>query len=88
MEFLGISQKDASTQTRFRDLSNALLDCFTNATAPSPDEFSPLTPALSDPSTPSCAEDVYTLDGSNLNDSVFFPGHHKHSYDFDLETLV
>ena len=26
MEFLGISQKDASTQTRFRDLSNALLD--------------------------------------------------------------
>ena len=87
MEFLGISQKDASTQTRFRDLSNALLDCFTNSTAPNPDEFSPLTPA-SDPSTPSCAADVFSLDGSYLNDSTFFPVHRKGSYDVDLETLV
>jgi len=87
MEYLGISQRDASTQTRYRDLSNALLDCFTNITAPTPDEFSPLTPA-SDPRTPSCAADVFSLDGSQFNDSAFFPVHRKGSYDVDLETLV
>ena len=87
MEFLGISQKDASTQTSFHDLSNALLDCFTNVTAPYPDEFSPLTPT-SDPDTPSCVDDVFSLDGSHFNDSTFFPVHRKDSYDVDLETLI
>ena len=67
--------------------SNALLDCFTNVSAPYPDEFNPLTPT-SDPSTPSCAADVFSLDGSHLHDATFFPMHCKDSYDLDLETLV
>ena len=87
LQFLGTSRNDASTQTGFHEISSALLDCFTDVNAPYSDEFNPLTPT-SDPSTPSCSADVFSLDSSFLPDATFFPMHRKESYDFDMETLL